>query len=91
MIGKTGKTLDLLKTKSKPTASDKKRNKVPLLGTFDAYVEQSKKKPLPTGMAQPPTTQNLAHGAQQLLNFGAANQAQKGPAKPGKDASMNAK
>ena len=91
MIGKTGKTLDLLKSKSKPIAAEKKRKKVPLLGSFETYVEQSKKKPQPTGMAQPPNTSNLAQGAQQLLNFGAANQAQKGPAKPNKDANMNAK
>ena len=73
LIGKTGKTLDLLKSKSKPVPSSKKRKTVPLLGTFEAYVEQSKKKPVPTGMAQPPNTQNLAQGAQQLLNFGVAN------------------
>ena len=79
MIGKTGKTLDLLKSKSKPIAAEKKRKKVPLLGSFETYVEQSKKKPQPTGMAQPPNTSNLAQRAQQLLNFGAANQNQKGP------------
>ena len=73
MIGKTGKTLDLLKSKSKPIAAEKKRKKVPLLGSFETYVEQSKKKPQPTGMTQPPNTSNLAQGAQQLLNFGAAN------------------
>ena len=67
------------------------QKKVPLLGSFETYVEQSKKKPQPTGMAQPPNTQNLAQGAQQLLNFGAANPSQKGPAKLGKDANMNAK
>ena len=48
--------MDLLKTKSKPIAAERKRKTVPLLGTFDAYVEQSKKKPQPTGMAQPPNT-----------------------------------
>ena len=88
---KHGKTLDLLKTKSKPIAAEKKRKKVPLLGTFDAYVEQSKKKPQPTGMAQPPNTQNLAQGAQQLLTFGAANQVQKGPSQSGKDQQMKLK
>ena len=91
MIGKTGKTLDLLKSKSKPIAAEKKRKKVPLLGSFETYQESKKKSQLPTGMAQPPNTQNLAQGAQQLLNFGAANSSQKGPAKPNKDASMNAK
>ena len=91
ITGKTGKTLDLLKSKSKPIAAEKKRKKVPLLGSFETYQESKKKSQLPTGMAQPPNTQNLAQGAQQLLNFGAANSTQKGPAKPNKDANMNAK
>ena len=48
--------MDLLKTKSKPIAAEKKRKKVPLLGTYSAYQE-SKKKPQPgPGMAQPPNT-----------------------------------
>ena len=43
MIGKTGKTLDLLKSKSKPIAAEKKRKKVPLLGSFETYQESKKK------------------------------------------------
>ena len=55
-IEKPGKTLDLLKTKSKPIAAEKKRKKVPILGSFSDYQE-SKKKPQPgPGMAQPPNT-----------------------------------
>ena len=73
MIGKTGKTLDLLMSKSKPIAAEKKRKKVPLLGSFETYQESKKKSQLPTGMAQPPNTRYLAQGAQQLLIFGAAN------------------
>ena len=44
ILEKPGKTLFLLKSKSKPTPSEKKRKKVPLLGPFEKYVEQSKKK-----------------------------------------------
>ena len=63
MIGKTGKTLDLLKTKSKPISAEKKRRKVPLLGSFESYTDSKKKSQVPAGMAQPPNTQNLAQGA----------------------------
>ena len=65
--------MDLLKTKSKPIATKRKRKTVPIMGTFADY-QDSKKKPQPgPGMSQPPNTQNLAIGAQQLLNFGAAS------------------
>ena len=56
MLGKTGKTLDLLKTKSKPIAAEKKRKKVPLLGTFEQFTESKKKSQPGPGMAQPPNT-----------------------------------
>ena len=80
--------MDLLKTNSKPISTKRKRKTVPIKGTFADY-QDSKKKPQPgPGMAQPPSTQHLAHGAQQLLNFGAASQTQKGPSQP-KDAKMN--
>ena len=42
-------------------------------------------------MAQPPNTQNLAQGAQQLLNFGAPNQVQKASAQQKQDQKMNTK
>ena len=44
VVEKPGKTLYLLKSKSKPAPSEKKRKKVELLGPFEKYVEQSKKK-----------------------------------------------
>jgi hypothetical protein len=50
---KPGKTLHLLKSKSKPAPSEKKRKKVELLGPFEKYVEQSKKKS-DTQINQPP-------------------------------------
>ena len=43
---KSGKTLHLLKSNSKPTKPRQKRKKVELFGTFDQYKE-SKKKPQP--------------------------------------------
>ena len=71
-IEKNGKTLHLLKARSKPTPSMKKRRKIEIFGTFGQYKD-SKKKPMPSGdLAQSLNTQNLAHGAQQLLNFAAA-------------------
>lgn len=45
-VEKNGKMLHLLKAKSKPVPSIKKRNKIQLLGTYQAYQE-SKKKPAP--------------------------------------------
>ena len=53
---KNGKTLHLLKARSKPIPYSKKRRKIEILGTFDQY-KKSKKKPMPSSnMAQPPNT-----------------------------------
>ena len=61
---------------------------MPIKGTF-ADFQDSKQKPQPgPGMAQLPSTQNSPHMGQQILNFGAASQVQKGPSQP-KDAKMN--
>ena len=91
VLEKNGKTLHLLKSKSKPVSAIKKRRKIEIMGTFGQY-QDSKKKPVPSGnMAQALNTQNLAQGAQQILNFAAPGQAQMAPAPKGKDAKMNAK
>ena len=39
---KAGKTIHLLKEKSKPGASERKRRKIELLGTYEAYQSQKK-------------------------------------------------
>ena len=63
-IEKNGKTLHLLKARSKPIPSMKKRRKIEILGTFGQFKE-SKQKPAPSNNpAQPLNTQNLANGAQ---------------------------
>jgi hypothetical protein len=43
---KSGKTLHLLKARSKPVQCGRKRKKISTLGTFEQYKE-SKKKPEP--------------------------------------------
>ena len=61
------------------------------MGSFSDYKD-SKKKPVPSdNLAQSISTQNLAQGAQQLLNFAAAGQPMMAPAPKGKDAKMNTK
>ena len=42
-IEKNGKTLHLLKSGSKPTLGGKKRQKVPILGSFGEYNDSKKK------------------------------------------------
>ena len=59
-----------MKSKSKPAPSEKKRKKVPLLGHFEKYVEQSKKKAdtqIKEQPAGPMPGQPLA--SQGILNF----------------------
>lgn len=53
LIEKNGKTLHLLKQGSKRIASDRKRKKVPLMGSFGEYKE-SKQKPQPPAPQHPP-------------------------------------
>ena len=52
---RNGKTLHLLKARSKPVQSGRVRKKIPLLGTFGQYKE-SKGKPPPTKPGQPSST-----------------------------------
>lgn len=40
---KNGKTLHLLKSKSKPTAFAKKRKKIPILGSYTEYKDSKQK------------------------------------------------
>ena len=87
-----------MKSKSKPAPSEKKRKKVPLLGNFEKYVEQSKKKadtqikeqpagPMP-GQLLPP--QGILQFMAPAPNAGGdANS--KSAGQKGKDAKMNTK
>ena len=98
MLEKPGKTLYLLKTKSKPTPSEKKRKKVALLGPFEKYVEQSKKKSDTQINQQPagqiPGQQPAPGGILQFMapvpNAGQSAQAN-AVGQKGKDAKMNQK
>ena len=58
---KSGKTIHLLKAKSKPIQSGRKKKKLPMLGTFQDFKD-SKKKPMPT-----PPVPNLPSGPTQLF------------------------
>ena len=89
---KPGKTLHLLKARSKPIQSGRKRKKIPTLGTFSQYKESKSKSslaqpapPVP-GQMPPPSSQapKQATGSiQQLLASAASNLK--------KDANMNNK
>ena len=95
---KPGKTLFLLKSKSKPVPSEKKRKKVPLLGPFEKYVEQSKKKS-DTQIKEQPTGPNPASSLapQGILQFMAPGPSAgkdtnpQGKGQKGQDAKMNTK
>ena len=43
VLEKNGKTLHLLKSKSKPIASEKKRRKIEIFGTFTDYSKYKKR------------------------------------------------
>ena len=89
----------LLKSNSKPAPSERKKKKVELLGSFQKYVEQSKKKQdtqIQEKPAGPNTGQPLP--SQGILQFmaPAPNASIQGPAagtggQKGKDAKMNTK
>ena len=42
-IEKNGKTLHLLKSKAKPTATDRQRKKIPIKGSFVQYLDSKRK------------------------------------------------
>ena len=66
---KNGKTLHLLKSKSKPVPGGRKRKKLPVLGTFEQYAE-SKKKPAPVqGNDAKPKIQSQAASGSSILQF----------------------
>ena len=81
---RNGKTLHLLKSGSKPTKIDRKRKKIPILGTFGEYTE-SKKKPQPLANASAqPKVQNQPAGGSSIVQYMA-------PAPSAKDAKMAGK
>ena len=43
-LEKNGKTLHLLKSKAKPTITDRKRKKIPIRGSISQYLDQKAKK-----------------------------------------------
>ena len=91
MIGKPGKTIDLLKAKSKPITMEKKRKKVPLIGTFEDY-QSSKKKPVPpSNMAQLPPGQKIPGNEKLELQRDAKGMLVMAPVPNAKDAKMNHK
>lgn len=56
-IEKSGKTLHLLKAKSKPQKSGRKRKVIPTLGTFSQYKESKSKASLAKPVQPAPTIQ----------------------------------
>ena len=95
---KPGKTLYLLKAKSKPTPSERKRKKIELLGDFQKYVSQSKKKSdlqinqQPAG--QPPSQPPAPGGILQFMAPAPSSSRDpnaKGAGNKDKDAKMNLK
>ena len=88
---KNGKTLHLLKSSSKPAKSDRKRKKIPILGTFDQFAE-SKQKPVSNLPIQPSSlANNQSSGAANILNYMAPGPAANGPPPKNKDAKMSQK
>ena len=89
--GKNGKTLHLLKAGSKPIATDRKRRKIQLLGSFGEYQE-SKKKPVPSNnpIGSVPA-QGPPSGPSSILQFMAPGPQASGPANTGKDNKMKGK
>ena len=88
---KNGKTLHLLKSGSKPSQLDRKRKKVPVLGTFEQYTE-SKKKPVPK-TNQPHVDEQVQqiNSGSGILQFMAPAPTGKANAGKGKDAHMSGK
>ena len=88
-----------MKSKSKPAPSEKKRKKVPLLGNFEKYVEQSKKKADTQIKEQPagpmPGQQPDPRGILQFMapapNAGSQGPTANAAGQKGKDAKMNTK
>ena len=83
---KNGKTLHLLKARSKPIATKLKRRKIQILGTYKEYAE-SKKKPIPPdpkAQAKPQGQHPQPGGGSSILQFMAP-----APNANAKDAKMN--
>jgi len=81
----------LLKAPSKPTKAERKKKKVPILGTFDQYTE-SKKKPMPMGNAGGANKMaGQSSSSQPILQFMAPPPGGKNDAGKGKDAQMSGK
>ena len=88
---KNGKTLHLLKSASKPTPAGKKRQKVPILGSFGEYSDSKKKavdqnakqnaQPPPASQAKP---QGQHGGGSSIVQYMA-------PVPNAKDAKMSGK
>ena len=59
-IEKNGKTLHLLKSKSKPVPAGRKRQKIPVLGSFGEYTDSKKKSmAAPAGDPKPPVLNQI--------------------------------
>ena len=85
---KNGKTLHLLKSKSKPTPSGRQRKKVSVLGSFGEYSESKKKAQSEANAPAPNQMPNLNSGAPSILQFMAPGPNSNPPAPKGKDAKM---
>ena len=75
-IEKNGKTLHLLKSGSKPSMGERKRKKIPILGSFGQYKDSKSKAMVQSAQSAPittlPTTQPAAQprpGQSSILNF----------------------
>ena len=88
---KNGKTLHLLKSGSKPTQLERKRKKIPVLGSFEQFTD-SKKKPVPK-TNQPHEAQDPSQisSGSSILQFMAPAPTGKANAGKGKDAHMSGK
>ena len=91
VIEKSGKTLHLLKSNSKPTASDRQRKKVKILGTYGEYRESKKKPAPPNNAGAPPKAQGQPASGSSILQFMAPPPGGKADQGKGKDATMSGK
>ncbi|MAJ97175.1 MAG: hypothetical protein CMI56_00985 [Parcubacteria group bacterium] len=80
-----------MKANSKPTTTDRKRKKVPLLGSFGEYTE-SKKKAIASAPQQPATSNQVTSSAQtSVLQFMAPGPTANGPPQKGKEGKSSVK
>ena len=78
---KNGKTIHLLKSASKPTPAGRKRQKIPVLGSFGEYTDSKKKAMVSGPPAAEQNVQNPRPSGSSIVNYMA-------PAPQTKDAKM---